>query len=93
MQTYEVKIQIPQEVIINLHKSAKDVVEDIKQQAAIRYYKKRVLSLGKASELAGMNRLEFIDYLRFNDEVIFDCTEEELVEIRNDSLMLEKILE
>ena len=91
MQPYEIKI--PFGVLINLHKSVSEAVEDIKQQAAIRYYKKRILSLGKAAELAGMNRLEFIDYLRFNNEIIFEYSDEELDEINNDSMMLERILE
>ncbi len=32
-------------------------------QTAIQYYKTRKLSLGKAAELVGMTRFEFIEYL------------------------------
>lgn len=65
---------------------------DIQRQAAIRYYKTRRLSLGKAAELAGMSRFEFIDYLRFNHETIFDYTEDELAETHDDAAQLEDIL-
>lgn len=92
MQTYEVKIKVPQEVLYNLHGSLMEAGEDIKRQAAIRYYKKRTLSLGKAADLAGMTRFEFIDYLRFNGEPVFEYTDEELDQIQRDATELGKIL-
>lgn len=93
MQSFEMKITLPYEILLNLHKSVAEAAEDMKQQAAIRYYKKRILSLGKAAELAGMNRLEFIDCLRFNNETIFEYTDEELEEIKDDAVLLERILQ
>jgi predicted HTH domain antitoxin len=74
-------------VLLNLHKSPGEAAEDIRCQAAIRYYKKRALSLGKA-DLAGMSRFEFIDYLRFNDEPVFEYTDEELEEIKRETILL-----
>jgi hypothetical protein len=56
MQPYEVKLEVPHEVLLNLNKSPGEAAKDIRRQAAIRYYKKRVLSLGKAADLAGMSR-------------------------------------
>jgi len=93
MQTFEIKIRLPYEILMNLHKSITETAEDMKQQAAIRYYKKRILSLGKAAELAGMNRFEFIDCLRFSNETVFEYTDEELEEIKADAVMLERILQ
>jgi hypothetical protein len=52
------------------------------------HYKKRMLSLGKAADLAGMSRFEFIDYLRFNDEPVFEYTDEELEEIKRETILL-----
>ncbi len=91
-QLCEIKIKVPQEVLLNLHKSLGETAKDIGRQAAIRYYKKRMLSLGKAADLAGMSRFEFVDYLRFNDEPIFEYTDEELEEIKRDAAELEKII-
>ena len=92
MQPYTMTIQIPYEVFIHLRKSRAEAAHDITCQAAIRYYKTRLLSLGKAAELAGMTRFEFIDYLRFNHEPIFEYTDDELAEIQDDALKLEAIL-
>jgi predicted HTH domain antitoxin len=85
-------IHVPYDVFINLRKSLAEAAQDILRQAAIRYYKTRVLSLGKAAELAGMTRFECIDYLRFNQETIFDYTEDELAEIQDDASKLEEML-
>ncbi len=91
MQAYDVTIRVPYDVFINLHKSRVETAEDIRRQAAIRYYKTRTLSLGKAAELANMTRFEFIDYLRFNGEAIFDYTDEELDDMQQDALILAKV--
>lgn len=62
------------------------------RQVAIRCYKTRTLSLGKAAELAGMTRFEFIDVLRAEGESVFDYTNDELSEIHEDAAKLERIL-
>lgn len=85
MQTYTMTIDVPYDVFIHLHKSRADAARDIQRQAATHYYKTRRLSLGKAVEMAAMTRFEFIDYLRFNDEPIFDYTDDELAEIHEDA--------
>lgn len=92
MHSCTMTIDVPYNVFINLRKSLTEAAQDILRQAAIRYYKTRVLSLGKAAKLAGMTRFEFIDYLRFNQETIFDYTEDELAEIQDDALKLEEML-
>lgn len=92
MQPCTMTIQVPYDVFIHLHKSRIEAAQDIQCQAAIRYYKTRMLSLGKAADLAGMTRFEFIAYLRFNHEPIFEYTKEELTEIQDDAQKLETIL-
>ena len=93
MHTCTMTIDVPYDVFIHLHKSRADAARDIQQQAAIRYYKTRRLSLGKAAEMAAMTRFEFIDYLRFNDEPIFDYTDDELAEIHEDAAKIESSLQ
>ena len=90
MQSYTMTIQMPYDVFIHLHKSQMEAAQDVQRQAAIRYYKTRMLSLGKAAELAGMTRFEFMDYLRFEGESIFDYTNDELAEIHEDAAKLEQ---
>lgn len=64
MQTFEIKIGLPYEILINLHKSTTEAVEDIKQQAAIRYYKKRILSLGTLSVLRTAKNKKIVSRIR-----------------------------
>lgn len=45
---------------------------------AIAYFQEKKLSLGKAAELAGMNRLDLMGILSQNGIVIFDYDESEL---------------
>jgi len=92
MQPHVIKMKIPHELPIILHKRLEDVETDIRRQAAIRYYKQRILSLGKAADLAGFSRVEFIDFLKFCGESVFDYTTDELEEIELDSVRLEEIL-
>jgi len=92
MQSYEIKMKVPRELPIILHKPLEDVERDIRKQAAIRYYKQRILSLGKSADLAGLTRFEFIDLLKFCGESVFDYSTEELEEIGQDSDRLEGIL-
>ena len=92
MQSYEIKMKVPRELPIILHKRLEEVEGDIRRQAAIRYYKKQILSLGKAADLAGITRIEFIDLLKFYGEPIFDFSAEELKEISQDAKHLGKIL-
>lgn len=46
---------------------------------------KRKLSLGKAAELAGYNKIEFIEKLNREKEFVFDYNEKELDEIIEDA--------
>lgn len=92
MQFYEIKMKVPRELSIIIHKRPEEVEGDIRRQAAIRYYKQRILSLGKAAGLAGITRIEFIDLLKFCGESIFDFSTEELKEIDQDTERLGKIL-
>jgi hypothetical protein len=39
-----------------------------------------------------MSRFEFIDYLHFNDEPVFQYTDEELEEIKRDAGEIEKVI-
>jgi predicted HTH domain antitoxin len=47
---------------------------------ALRFYQERLLSLGQAARLAGMDRWHFIEYLAENDVPVLDFNEEELAD-------------
>jgi predicted HTH domain antitoxin len=48
------------------------------------FYRKRKLSLGKAAELAGFSKMDFIEKLQQEKEYIFDYSENEMDEIFDD---------
>lgn len=52
-----------------------DLSRNIRLMAAIAYFQDKQLSLGKAAQLAGMNRLAFMDALVERGIVVFDYDE------------------
>ncbi len=53
--------------------------------SAFHLYRKRRLSIGKAAELAGCTKIDFIEKLQREKEHIFDYSEEEMDEIFEDA--------
>lgn len=79
--TVAVETQIPKGVFLTLqaHGVTKDSMAIQSQRLlALRYYQDRLLSLGKAAQLAAMRRWEFIDFLSDNNVPVIDYTDEEL---------------
>lgn len=65
--TTTLKINIPSEILTSLNVSETEFVHSLKQSAAMSYYMQNKLTLGKASELAGLSRFEFENMLTAND--------------------------
>ena len=55
-----IQIELPDEVILALQKTPKELSRDIRLAAAVKWYEMGRLSQEKAAELAGMSRAEFI---------------------------------
>ena len=51
-------------------------------------YKRRKLSLGKAAELSGYNKIDFIFKLKTEGEAVFDYNDDEIEEIFSASKQL-----
>lgn len=60
---------------------AQEFTQDVRFLSALMWYRKRKLSLGKAAELAGYSKLEFIECMKLEREPIFDYDDEELAEV------------
>jgi len=75
-ETLEVKI--PKELLIGIEKEK--LVEDIKLFTAMRFYEMNVLSLGKAAELAGKDKDEFMGVLSEHGIEVIRYSKEELDE-------------
>jgi len=81
VSTVVVETQIPKDVFLTLqaHGVTKGGMAIQSQRLlALRYYQDRVLSLGKAAQLAEMGRWEFINFLSDNNVPVIDYTDEEL---------------
>ena len=73
--TETMTFEVSQDVLASLKMGIQDVVQQIRLVAAIAYFQEKKLSLGKAAELAGCNRLVFMDILAQKGMVIFDYDE------------------
>ncbi|MHC1577402.1 MAG: UPF0175 family protein [Candidatus Methanospirareceae archaeon] len=78
MATETIDVKIPKELLIGMEKEK--LVEEIKIFIAMRLYELKVLSLGKASELAGKNKDEFIETLSKHGIDVLRYSKEELNE-------------
>jgi predicted HTH domain antitoxin len=66
---------VPPDLLAALKIGAGDLGRNIRLMAAIAYFQEKKLSLGKAAQLAGMNRLAFMDVLAERGIVVFDYDE------------------
>jgi predicted HTH domain antitoxin len=75
MTTETVSFEVPQDLLASLKVGTAELGRNIRLLAAITYFQDKKLSLGKAAQLAGMNRLAFMDLLAEKGIVIFDYDE------------------
>lgn len=70
--TTEIKIRMNKSILLSLKEKKEDFVTELLFNNAVALYKKNKLSLGKAAELAGYSRTDFIWKLKDAGEPIFD---------------------
>jgi predicted HTH domain antitoxin len=61
MDYVSIKMDLPKDILAAANMSEASAPADIRKHLAIYLFKERILSFGKAAELAGVNKLEFID--------------------------------
>ena len=83
MRTERVAFNVPVDILASLKIGTRGLESDMRRSLAVRYYKNKRLSLGKSAKLAGMNRLDFMDYLAAEGVVVFDYDESVLKEELN----------
>lgn len=78
-------IEIPDEILLNVHKTQDEVALYMKQLYAVDLYKKKQVSLGYCAALAEMSKEEFIHFLAEFEVSIFsfDGDEEFENELKN----------
>ncbi|MEQ8956941.1 MAG: UPF0175 family protein [Coleofasciculus sp. C2-GNP5-27] len=75
MTTETISFQVSQDLLAALKVGSLELTNNLRLLAAITYFQEKKLSLGKAAELAGINRLEFMDILVAKGIIIFDYDE------------------
>lgn len=75
MKTETIAFQVPQDLLASLKVGSTELGQHMRLLAAIAYFQYKKLSLGKAAQLAGVNRLAFMDILSDKGIVLFDYDE------------------
>jgi len=60
MRLTELKLSVPEEILYTLNETKNDFIKKMKLYTAMELYKIQKLSMGKASELAEMNKIDFM---------------------------------
>ena len=78
MKKQNIEISIPEDILFAL-KLNKDVLrKEMLTICAVQFFKTRKISLGKAAELAGMDKNDFVDILGQNEIDIYQYADEDL---------------
>jgi len=91
MQT-SIEVTIDESILLSLKTKKQEFSEMLCFYTALALYKQNKLSLGKAANLAGYSRLDFIDKLRLEKKPIFDYETELTQEMIDASdILLERL--
>jgi predicted HTH domain antitoxin len=80
MQTVQMTIELPSDVFAALRQEPDVFVREMRLAAAVKWYEVGQVSQGKAAEIAGLSRAEFIVALGRFKVSPFQVTENELIE-------------
>jgi hypothetical protein len=58
-----IHVQVPDDTFVTARRSPDEVAREMRIALAVRWYELGIVSQGKAAEIAGMSRSEFIDTL------------------------------
>jgi predicted HTH domain antitoxin len=60
MKTVELKLNVPEEILYTLNENKNDFIKKMKFYTAVELFRIHKLSMGKAAELAEMNKIDFM---------------------------------
>ncbi|MDD1414993.1 UPF0175 family protein [Dolichospermum sp. ST_con] len=73
-----VSLEIPEEILISLKETPESLTREIQILAAVKLFELGKLSSGRAAQLAGMSRVEFLTILGHYQVSPFSLTLEQL---------------
>ncbi|HEV7672449.1 MAG TPA: UPF0175 family protein [Thermoanaerobaculia bacterium] len=73
-----IEVSLPEELLTALHKSTEQIARDVQIAAIVGWYAEGLVSQGKAAELAGLTRYDFLDELARRKVPAIQMTPEEL---------------
>ena len=74
-------IDLPEELYLSLSASGptkERIANESRKLLALKCFKEKVLSLGRAAELSGLSKWDFIEFLSDNNVPVLDYEEDEL---------------
>lgn len=80
-RTVNISFPVKENILLSLKESKDEFTREIMFSTALLLYRKRKLSLGKAAELSGYSKIDFIEKMNEEKEYIFDYNDEEINEI------------
>jgi predicted HTH domain antitoxin len=81
MGNVQAVIDLPEQLYLSLSASGltkERIASESRKLLALKCFRDRVLSLGRAAELSGLSKWDFIEFLSDNDTPVLDYEEEEL---------------
>lgn len=73
-----VTINLPEEVLGQPHRTAEEFVKELRLAAAIHWYSRGEISMGKAAQIAGIPLADFLDMLARKKIDVFHVDIEDL---------------
>jgi predicted HTH domain antitoxin len=79
-----ISFSVNDNILFSLKEDAQEFTQDLRFLSALMWYRRNKLSLGKAAELAGYSKLDFIERMKLENEAIFDYGEDEMAGVYAD---------